>query len=140
MYDFSFEHIVSCVEQSLSRLNIDYIDVFLLHRPDILCDFEELKSALTYSKENNLVKQFGVCNMNKAYIELFNKKTGFNFVINQLEFSITSTQLIDDILNMNTNDDLANDKSGEALIYCHLNNISLQAWSFLKISLSEGIL
>ncbi len=137
-YDFSFEHIVSCVEQSLSRLNINYIDVLLLHRPDILCDFEELKSALTYLKENNLVKQFGVCNMNKAYIELLNKKTGFNFVINQLEFSITCTQLIDDILNMNTNDDLANDKSGEALIYCYLNNISLQAWSPLKISLSEG--
>ena len=34
--------------------------------------------------------------------------------------------------------DLTNDKSGEALIYCYLNNISLQAWSPLKISLSEG--
>ena len=65
-------------------------------------------------------------------------KTGFDFIVNQLEFSITSTQLIDDILNMNTNDELANDKSGDALIYCYLNNISLQAWSPLKVSLSEG--
>ena len=54
-YDFSFEHIVSCVEQSLSRLNIDYIDVLLLHRPDILCDFEELKSVLTYLKDAMIV-------------------------------------------------------------------------------------
>ena len=137
-YDFSYDHIISCVKQSLNRLNIKYLDVLLLHRPDILCDFDELKKALIYLKENNLAKSFGVCNMNKAYIKLLKEKTGFDFIVNQLEFSITSTQLIDDILNMNTNDELANDKSGDALIYCYLNNISLQAWSPLKVSLSEG--
>lgn len=137
-YDFSYDHIISCVKQSLNRLNIKYLDVLLLHRPDILCDFDELKKALIYLKENNLVKSFGVCNMNKAYIKLLKEKTGFDFIVNQLEFSITSTQLIDDILNMNTNDELANDKSGDALIYCYLNSISLQAWSPLKVSLSEG--
>ena len=137
-YDFSYDHIISCVKQSLNRLNIKYLDVLLLHRPDILCDFDELKKALTFLKENNLVKSFGVCNMNKAYIKLLKEKTGFDFIVNQLEFSITSTQLIDDILNMNTNDELANDKSGDALIYCYFNNISLQAWSPLKVSLSEG--
>lgn len=137
-YDFSYDHIISCVKQSLNRLNIKNLDVLLLHRPDILCDFDELKKALIYLKENNLVKSFGVCNMNKAYIKLLKEKTGFDFIVNQLEFSITSTQLIDDILNMNTNDELANDKSGDALIYCYLNNISLQALSPLKVSLSEG--
>lgn len=50
-YDFSYDYIISCVKQSLNRLNIKYLDVLLLHRPDILCDFDELKKALTFLKE-----------------------------------------------------------------------------------------
>ena len=55
-YDFSYDHIISCVKQSLNRLNIKNLDVLLLHRPDILCDFDELKKALTLLKENNFGK------------------------------------------------------------------------------------
>nr|WP_277619056.1 aldo/keto reductase [Kandleria vitulina] len=32
-YDFSKEHILSCVNESLKRLQVDYIDIVLLHRP-----------------------------------------------------------------------------------------------------------
>ena len=137
-YDFSYSHIVNSVKNSLKRLSTNYIDVLLFHRPDVLCDFDEFKKALIYLKENGLVRSFGVSNMNSAYIKLLKEKTGFDFIINQVEFSITSTQLIDDILNMNTDNLLAYDKSGDALVYCYRHNIALQAWSPLKISLSKG--
>ena len=32
-YDYSYEHILMSVEQSLDRLGTDYIDLLLLHRP-----------------------------------------------------------------------------------------------------------
>ena len=39
-YDLSKEHIIESVNQSLKRLNTDYIDVLLLHRPDALIEPE----------------------------------------------------------------------------------------------------
>lgn len=137
-YDFSYEHIISSVKNSLKRMGLDYVDILLLHRPDVLVDFKELNNALNYLKNNNLVKRFGVCNMNKSFFKLLQDKVDVKLEINQLEFSLTSTQLIDHILNMNTNNDLANDKVGEIVEYCYMHDIELQAWSPLKVSLSEG--
>ena len=39
-YDFDKEYIISCVEKSLKRLKVDYLDFLLLHRPDTLCEPE----------------------------------------------------------------------------------------------------
>ena len=44
-YDFSKEHIIKSVETSLKRMNLDYIDVLLLHRPDALMEPEEVGEA-----------------------------------------------------------------------------------------------
>lgn len=44
-FDFSKEHIVQSVENSLKRLKTDYVDVLLLHRPDTLMEPEEVAEA-----------------------------------------------------------------------------------------------
>src|SRR5699024_3721483 len=41
-YDQSYEHIVASAERSLKALNMDYLDVLLLHRPDALVEPEEV--------------------------------------------------------------------------------------------------
>ena len=46
-FDFSKEHILSSVEGILSRLQTDYLDVLLLHRPDTLMEPEEIAEAFT---------------------------------------------------------------------------------------------
>ena len=38
MYDFSKAHILNSVDGILKRLNTDYLDVLLLHRPDALME------------------------------------------------------------------------------------------------------
>ena len=45
MFDFSAEYIIESVDSSLKRLNTEYIDVFLLHRPDTLIEPDEVASA-----------------------------------------------------------------------------------------------
>src|SRR5699024_10281887 len=44
-FDFSKEHILNSVDGSLERLQTDYLDVLLLHRPDSLVDPEEVAEA-----------------------------------------------------------------------------------------------
>ena len=45
-YDFSREHILESVDGSLKRLNTDYIDILLLHRPDALMEPEEDRKSV----------------------------------------------------------------------------------------------
>ena len=48
-FDFSYEHITRSVEGSLKRLQTDYLDVLLLHRPDPLVEPEEVARAFDRS-------------------------------------------------------------------------------------------
>jgi predicted oxidoreductase len=44
-YNFSYDNIITKVEICLSRLNTDYLDILLLHRPDPLVEPEEVARA-----------------------------------------------------------------------------------------------
>ena len=44
-FDFSRDYIITSAENSLKRLNTEYIDVLLLHRPDTLMEAEEVAEA-----------------------------------------------------------------------------------------------
>lgn len=45
-YDFSKKHILDAVDGILKRMDTDYLDGFILHRPDPLMDFEEVEKAI----------------------------------------------------------------------------------------------
>lgn len=139
MYDFSKEHILTSVDKSLKRLNMDYVDTFLLHRPDILVEPQEVAQAFRILKENGKVKHFGVSNHTPLQIELLNKYLDEKIIINQLQFSIMHTGMIDHGVNMNTKFERSIDRDGEILNYCRLNDITIQAWSPYQYGMFEGI-
>ena len=45
-FDFSKEHILRSVDESLAALKTDYLDILLLHRPDALVEPEDWRMAL----------------------------------------------------------------------------------------------
>lgn len=129
-YDCSYEHIITSVRGILERLNTDYLDVLLLHRPDALIEPEEVAKAFFKLKEEKLVKSFGVSNFSPAQIELLKSATGEESICaNQLQFSPAASQMVDFGLHVNTKNDLALDRDGSVLDYCRLNKITIQAWS-----------
>ncbi len=65
-FDFSYEHIISSVKGSLRRLQTDYIDVLLLHRPDPLVEPEEVARAFDELSRSGKVRWFGVSNHTAA--------------------------------------------------------------------------
>ena len=85
-FDFSKEHIISSVEKSLKRLQADYVDVLLLHRPDTLVEPEEVAEAFDTLYQSGKVKYFGVSNHNPYQIDLLQKFLKHKIVINQMQF------------------------------------------------------
>ena len=139
MYDFSKEHILNSVDGSLQRLKTDYVDFLLLHRPDTLMEPEEVAEAFSKLYESGKVKYFGVSNHTPMQIELLNKYLDNKVIINQLQFSIMNTGMIDAGLNMNINNDAAIDRDGGVLEYCRLKDITIQAWSPYQYGFFGGV-
>jgi predicted oxidoreductase len=138
-YDFSKEHILEAVDGSLKRLQTDYVDVLLLHRPDALVEPEEVAEAFNILQENGKVRYFGVSNQNPVQIELLKKFVKQKLIINQLQLSITNSGMIDAGINVNTEFEGAIDRDGGILDYCRLNDILIQPWSPFQYGFFEGV-
>lgn len=139
MFDFSKEHIINSVDGSLKRLKTDYVDTLLLHRPDTLMEPEEVAEAFAILKESGKVKHFGVSNQNPMQIELLNKYLGENeILINQLQFGVMHTGMIDSGFNVNMKVDSSTDRDGSILEYCRLKGITMQAWSPYQYGFFDG--
>lgn len=138
-FDWTCENILSSVDDSLRRLQTDYLDILLLHRPDVLFEPEEVAKAFDQLAESGKVRHFGVSNLVPLQIELLKKYVKQPLVINQLQLSLDQSQLIDQALYLNN---LTTDKSinrdGNVLDYCRLHDITIQAWSPLQYGFFKG--
>lgn len=70
MYHNSGEYLLNAVDGILERLQTDYLDVFLIHRPDPLVEPEEVAEAFDVLKKSGKVRYFGVSNHRPMQIEL----------------------------------------------------------------------
>jgi len=86
-YNYSFDYIVSSVENSLKNFQTDYIDVLLLHRPSPFFNPEEVAKAFSFLKKNGKVLHFGVSNFTPQQFETLAAYTDEKLVTNQVEIS-----------------------------------------------------
>lgn len=86
-YDTSKQHIVNSVNNSLSRLQIENIDVLLIHRPDVLMDADEVADAFAELKLQGKVNHFGVSNFTPSQFELLQSRLDAPLVTNQVEIN-----------------------------------------------------
>ena len=138
-FDFSKEHILASVNQSLKNLKTDYLDVLLLHRPDTLMEPEEVADAFDELEQSGKVRHFGVSNQRPMTMELMKKAVKQELQINQLQFSVTNTGMVDGSLNVNMENEASVVRDSQVLEYCRINNITIQAWSPLQFGFFEGV-
>lgn len=138
-YDFSKAHIVNSVDGILKRLQTDYLDVLLLHRPDALADPEEVAEAFDELYRSGKVRHFGVSNEKPMQIELLSKYLNRPVCVNQLQLSIPNASMITNGLNVNMENDSAVERDGSVLDYCRLKDITIQPWSPFQYGFMEGV-
>lgn len=139
MYDFSKEHIIKSVEDSLQRLNVDYLDSLLLHRPDTLMEPEEVAAAFDQLAAAGKVKYFGVSNQYSRQIELLQKYLRQPLIINQLQFGVMHTGMVDFGLHVNMTDPRSVDHDDGVLEFSRMNDMTIQAWSPYQYGFFEGV-
>jgi predicted oxidoreductase len=112
-YDHSSDHIVSSAETELRRMDIETIDILLLHRPDILVETDEVAQAFEALHKAGKVRFFGVSNYLPDQVRLLQEGIPFPIVMNQVRISPLDVACFYD----------------GTLEQCRLLGITPQAWS-----------
>lgn len=84
-YDTGRAHILASVDNSLSALRTDHLDLLLIHRPDPLMDADEIAHAFQTLRQAGKVRYFGVSNFTPAQFDLLHARVPL--VTNQVELS-----------------------------------------------------
>ncbi|MCU0784981.1 MAG: aldo/keto reductase [Verrucomicrobia bacterium] len=95
-YDFSAQHIVNSCEQSLQRLGVETIDLYLLHRPDFLADPHEIAGAFVQLLGAGKVRFFGVSNFRPSLVSALQAACPLPLVVNQVEISLAKLDAFTD--------------------------------------------
>jgi predicted oxidoreductase len=139
-FDFSKEHILSSVDESLAALNTEYLDVLLLHRPDTLMEPEEVAEAFDALEAAGKVRAFGVSNHTPLQVELLKTAVRQPLVYNQVQLSITHSPLIAQGIAANmSGQDQSIDRDNGLLEYSRINKMTLQAWSPFQKGFFDGV-
>ncbi|ALN76587.1 MULTISPECIES: aldo/keto reductase [Staphylococcus] len=116
----AYDDVFQTIEESLYRLGVDYIDIYLIHWPNPKQGlYVEAWKAMIAAKKAGLIRSIGVCNFLPEYIETLKQATGVLPVLNQIELHPYFNQ--------------------EAMFSYHEENqILIQAWS--PIGRDNGLL
>lgn len=139
LFDFSKAHILKSVDAILERLDTDYLDMLLVHRPDALMEPEEVAEAFDHLLDTGKVRRFGVSNQSPMQMALLQKFMSQKILANQLQLSITNSGMIRSGINVNMENASSIDHDGEVLNYCRLNDVTIQAWSPFQYGMFEGV-
>lgn len=131
-FDFSPEWIRHSIEGTLQRLNTDYLDIYLLHRPDPLMEAEPVAELFQALQDEGKVRHFGVSNMQQHQMRFLRSFMNTPLVANQLELSLTALDWLNHGVDTNTPRGADLTFNAGTLEYCRLQGIQLQAWGCLS--------
>ena len=107
-YDSSAAYLAEAVEASLRRLRIEVIDLYQIHRRDLLAHPQEVAGALSRMIEQGKVRAIGVSNHSPAELSALQRFLDQPIVSTQPEFSpLHDAPLFDGTLDQAMAEDLA---------------------------------
>lgn len=108
-----YDDVLKACEDSLRRLNMDYLDLYLIHWPHGGSKYDETFKALNKLVTDGKVRHLGVSNFNLKLLKLAQTLSETPIINNQVPFSISDRSYV---------------KNG-VLEYCQQNDILVTAYS-----------
>jgi diketogulonate reductase-like aldo/keto reductase len=107
-----YDDVLSALEASLKRLNLEYLDLYLIHAPNPNIPIEETMKAFNRLKDEGLIKNIGVCNFNQESLRKAQAVSSSPIVLNQVHYNLIFREpAVDGVLE-----------------YCQKNDIFIEAW------------
>jgi predicted oxidoreductase len=89
-YDSGAQHLRWSVERSLRCLQLEQLDICLLHRPDHLMDLGETATEMRALQQEGKVAHWGVSNFDTQAYQALQTRLAIPLVTNQIEISLVS--------------------------------------------------
>lgn len=86
-YNSSPSYLRSACEASLSRMGVDVIDLYQIHRPDLYAHPADVAAVLTELRDAGKIREVGISNHTPAQVAALQAHLAFPIVANQPEFS-----------------------------------------------------
>jgi predicted oxidoreductase len=86
-YDSSPAYLRSACEASLRRIGVDVIDLYQIHRPDLLSHPADVAATLTALRDEGKIREVGVSNHTPAQVAALAAHLPFPLAVNQVEYS-----------------------------------------------------
>lgn len=128
-FDFSRQNILEATDGILHRLGTDYLDILLLHRPDVLWEPEEIAEAFALLKAQGKVRYFGVSNQNRFQMEYLQSVLPDPLVANQMQMSLLHSGFAEVGISFNQSAPRYPNGWEGTVEYCRQHRVVMQAWS-----------
>ena len=87
-----YEDVLKAAQNSLERLDMDYIDLYYIHSPSPEIPLEETMKAMNKLVEDGLVKHIGVSNFSADLFIKAQELSGNKIVANQIEYNLLTRE------------------------------------------------
>lgn len=122
---YTCEHIRAALEESLARLAVDHVDVYMLHEFDPSMPWEETMSALTLSIQSGQIGASGCSNFTAAQLQTANDIAKCN--------ALSRFEVVQPMYNL-----VARQIEADLLPYCRENSIGVTSYSPLGAGFLTG--
>jgi diketogulonate reductase-like aldo/keto reductase len=112
----NYDNVINSCEKSLRRLNMDYIDLYLIHWPRVGMNLGEAFRALNKLVRDGKVKNLGVSNFNLKLLKQAQSFSETPIITDQVPYSLPNHTYVEN----------------GVLEYCQKNDILVTAYSPLK--------
>ncbi len=102
---------INSAKNSLKRLNTEYIDLYLIHRPNPKISLKETIKAMDFLVKKKMVRHMGVSNFSLKLLKEAQSYTKNKIVVNQVEYNLLKRKPEEGLLD-----------------YCQKNDILLVAY------------
>ena len=111
-----YDDVLRSAEASLRRLGIDYMDVYLVHKPNPAIPIRETMSAMRALRDEGLVREVGVSNFSAESLRKAQECLDAPIVLDQVHYNLVYRE----------------PEISGLLTYCQDNDIFLMAWRPLE--------
>ena len=127
-YNLSGRYITESIAGALDRLQVDSIDVMILHRPDPLMRPDDIANALGAALDSGIIKSWGVSNMGPWQLEYLKDVPG-QAACNQIELSLRARSFVEQAMSAPATASQGSLYPAGTVEYCAAHGIDVQAWS-----------